>query len=199
VGQETRMMRGRHVFVSGGGNSAGQAVVHLAKNAEKVTLVVRASSLEKGMSDYLVQQIRRSPNVEVLLDTEVVGGEGASVLERLTLRDNRCGDMRSVPAHMLFVLIGAIPRTEWLAGVVERDARGFILTGDDVPATAARGDVGRRPGRFETSLPGVFAIGDARSGSHKRVAAAVGEGAGAVHDVHEYLSAVRATSERAGA
>lgn len=188
VGQETRMMRGRHVFVSGGGNSAGQAVVHLAKNAEKVTLVVRASSLEKGMSDYLVQLIRHASNVEVLLETEVVGGEGTHGLERITLRDNRRGDTRSVPAHMLFVLIGAVPCTDWLAGVVERDARGFILTGDDVPSSRERE---RRPGRFETSVPGVFAIGDARSGSHKRVAAAVGEGAGAVHDVHEFLSQAR--------
>jgi thioredoxin reductase (NADPH) len=188
VGQETRMMRGRQVFVAGGGNSAGQAVVYLAKNADKVTLVVRASSLAKGMSDYLVQQIRHASNVEVLLETEVVGAEGARSLECITLRDNRRGETRSVPAQMLFVLIGAAPRTEWLADIVQRDSHGFILTGDDVRPGGAREKLPRRPGRFETSVPGVFAIGDARSGSSKRVAAAVGEGAGAVHDVHEYLS-----------
>jgi thioredoxin reductase (NADPH) len=191
VGQETRMMRGRQVFVTGGGNSAGQAVIHLAKNADKVTLVVRASSLEKGMSDYLVQQIRHTPNIEVLLDTEVVDGEGAESLERLTLRSRKSGEARVVAAQMLFVLIGAVPRTEWLDGVLERDARGFLLTGDEAASTRTSG-TDRRPGRFETSMPGVFAIGDARSGSPKRVASAVGEGAGAVHDVHEYLAVTRA-------
>lgn len=199
VGQETRMMRGRHAFVAGGGNSAGQAAVYLAKNAERVTLIVRASSLERGMSDYLVQQIRRASNVEVLLDTEVVGGGGASALERITLRRHGRGDgeaaERSVPASMLFVLIGAVPHTDWLGDAVRRDAHGFILTGDEVTPTLSRAGR-RRPGRFETSLPGVFAAGDARSGSVKRLASAVGEGAGAVHDVHEYLGDARA--DRAG-
>jgi thioredoxin reductase (NADPH) len=183
VGQDTRIMRGRDVFVAGGGNSAGQAVVHLAKNARKVTLVVRASALEKQMSDYLVRQVRHLANVEVLLETEIVGGDGAGALEHLTLRDRTTGATRSVPAEMLFVLIGALPRTEWLADVVRRDPRGFVLTGEDA------GD-GRKGGRFETSVPGVFAVGDVRSGSPKRVASAVGEGAAAVHYVHEYLEAV---------
>jgi thioredoxin reductase (NADPH) len=200
VGQDSRMMRGRHVFVVGGGNSAGQAVVQLSKNAEKVTLVVRASSLDKRMSDYLVQQIRHASNVEVLLDTEVISGAGETALEHITLHDHARGTTRSVPAHMLFVLIGALPRTEWLADAVQRDARGFILTGDDVVATGSRDDRKRRPGRLETSLPGVFAIGDVRSGSPKRVAAAVGEGAGAVRDVHEYLSGVaKSDQDRSGA
>jgi thioredoxin reductase (NADPH) len=183
IGHDTRLMRGRHVFVAGGGNSAGQAVVHLAKNAARVTLIVRANSLEKQMSDYLVQHIRHLSNVEVLLETEVIAGEGAHALQRLTLRDRARNDVRSVPAEMLFVLIGAVPHTEWLAGVVERDAHGFIVTGDDV-----HGGGERRPGRFETSVPGIFAVGDARSGSPKRVAAAVGEGAAAVHYVHAYLA-----------
>lgn len=182
VGQDTRIMRGREVFVAGGGNSAGQAVVHLAKNARKVTLVVRGSSLEKQMSSYLVQQIRHLSNVDVLLETEVTGGGGAQSLQYLTLRDRTTGDTRSVPAEMLFVLIGAVPRTEWLADVVRRDARGFILTGQDAGAR----------GRFETSVPGVFAVGDVRSGSAKRVASAVGEGAAAVHDVHEHLAGLAA-------
>jgi thioredoxin reductase (NADPH) len=188
LGQDTRLMRGREVFVTGGGNSAGQAAVHIAKNARKVTLVVRASELEKQMSDYLVQQIRRLSNVEVLLGTEVAGAGGELLLESITLRD-RTGATRTVPASMLFVLIGALPHTEWLTGVVERDPRGFILTGEDVR--------GGRRGRFETSVPGVFAIGDARSGSPKRVTAAVGEGAAAVHYVHEYLARVGRTSDRA--
>lgn len=179
IGQDTRIMRGRDVFVAGGGNSAGQAVVHLAKNARKVTLVVRASALEKQMSDYLVRQIRRLSNVEVLLDTEIVGGDGAHSLQHITLRDRSNDTTRSVPAEMLFVLIGALPRTEWLSGVVRRDARGFILTGEEIDE--------RRCGRFETSVPGIFAVGDVRSGSPKRVASAVGEGAAAVHYVHEYL------------
>ena len=190
IGQDSRMMRGREVFVVGGGNSAGQAVVHLAKNATRVTLIVRARSLEKQMSDYLVQQIRHLSNVEVLLETEVVGGGGTHSLQHITLRDRADGGTRSVPAELLFVLIGAVPRTDWLADAVRRDARGFILTGNDIASTGAleASRDGERRGRFETSVPGVFAVGDARSGSPKRVAAAVGEGAAAVHDVHEYLA-----------
>jgi thioredoxin reductase (NADPH) len=188
------MMRGREIYVTGGGNSAGQAVVHLAKNARKVTLVVRASSLEKQMSDYLVQQVKRLSNVDVLLETEIVGGDGAHSLQHLTLRDRARGSTRTVPAELLFVLIGAVPRTEWLADVVRCDARGFVLTGDDIASAgageAARNDT-RRRSRFETSVPGVFAVGDARSGSPKRVASAVGEGAAAVHSVHDYLAQLR--------
>jgi thioredoxin reductase (NADPH) len=184
LGQDTRLMRGRHVFVTGGGNSAGQAVVHLAKNAARVTLVVRARTLEERMSDYLVQQLRRLPNVEVLLGTEIVGGGGSEYLEHLTLQDRDTGVIRSVPAPMLIVLIGAVPHTGWLGDVVRLDDHGFIVTGDEV------GD-GEPRGRFETSLPGVFAVGDARCGSAKRVAAAVGEGAAAVHDVHDYLARTR--------
>jgi thioredoxin reductase (NADPH) len=188
VGQDTRIMRGRQVFVTGGGNSAGQAAVHLAQNADKVTLVVRASTLEKGMSQYLVQQILHQPNIEVLLGTEVVGGGDADALRWLSLRDRASGETRSVPASMLFVLIGAVPHTDWLGDVVRRDARGFILTGNDLVSAGARLERAGRPGRFETSAQGVFAVGDVRSGSSKRVAAAVGEGAAVVHDVHEYLS-----------
>ena len=191
IGQDTRFMRGREVYVAGGGNSAGQAAVYLAKNARKVTLVVRGGFLEKQMSDYLVQQIRRLSNVEVLLDTEIVGGDGAHSLQHVTLHDRARGSTRSVPVELLFVLIGAVPHTDWLADVVRRDTHGFILTGDDV-ASAGAGEVipgdQRRRGRFETSVPGVFAVGDARSGSPKRVASAVGEGAAAVHYVHEYLA-----------
>jgi thioredoxin reductase (NADPH) len=185
MGHDTRILRGRNVYVAGGGNSAGQAVVHLAKNARSVTQVVRGSSLEANMSDYLVREIRHLPNVVVLLETEVVDGEGDHSLERITLRNRSRGDMRSVELDMLFVLIGAEPHTRWLGVTVARDSHGFILTGDDIPS-ATRGD--GAPARFETSLPGVFAVGDARAGSVKRVASAVGEGASAVQQVHEYLA-----------
>jgi len=182
VGQNTKFLEGREIFVAGAGNSAGQAAVHLAKNARKVTLLVRGHALEKQMSDYLVQHIRHSPNVEVLLDTSVVGASGDHMLRTLALRDG-AGATRIVPAEMLFVLIGAVPHTEWLRGVVRLDPRGFVLTDED------------HHGRLATSMPGVFAVGDVRSGSAKRVAAAVGEGAAAVHYVHEYLSRVARDQE----
>lgn len=139
------------------------------------------------MSDYLVQEIRRRPNVEVRLWTEVVDGEGEGALERIVLLDHALGKRETVPAEMLFVLIGAQPHTEWLAGTVLRDRQGFIVTG----RLAQRGTdwrIGREPTRFETSMPGVFAVGDVRSGSVKRLASAVGEGAAAVPEIHEYLT-----------
>jgi thioredoxin reductase (NADPH) len=187
MGQDTRILRGRNVFVAGGGNSAGQAVVHLAKHAHKVTLVVRGPRLEASMSDYLVREIRRCSNVEVLLDTEIVDGEGEHSLERLQLRHRKSGDTWTVKLEMLFVLIGAEPHTRWLDQAVARDSHGFILTGADVPTEACPQRV---PARFETSLRGVFAVGDVRAGSVKRVASAVGEGASAVPQIHEYLSEV---------
>jgi thioredoxin reductase (NADPH) len=186
IGQDTRIIQGRDVFVAGGGNSAGQAVIHLARNARKVTLLVRGSSLEASMSDYLVRAIRRSSNIDVLLDTEVVEADGAHTLERISLRDRSRGETRVVDCTMLFVLIGAEPHTGWLCGDVACDSHGFILTGDDVPAHD--GEVCGVRSRFETSLPGVFAIGDVRAGSVKRVASAVGEGASVVPHVHEYLA-----------
>src|SRR5215469_5645622 len=182
---ETRMVRDLDVAVVGGGNSAGQAAIHLARFARRLTLVVRADSLAKGMSDYLVQQIRHAPNIEVRLQSEVAGGEGGELLQSVAIRDNSRGVVDSVPAKWLFVLIGATPHTEWLAGVVQRDARGFILTGRDIDLTDWL--LQRKPMNFETSLPGVFAVGDVRFGSANRVAGAVGEGAGAVQNLHEYL------------
>jgi thioredoxin reductase (NADPH) len=167
-------MRGRDVFVLGGGNSAGQAVAHLAGYARRVILVVRGESLARTMSSYLVQEIQRLANVEVRLRTEIAGGEGEHRLERLQLRELGSEATQTVPAAALFVLIGARPRTDWLDGTVERDRHGFIFT---------RGAL-----RHETSLPGVFAAGDVRQGSVKRVASAVGEGAVAVRMIHEYLA-----------
>jgi thioredoxin reductase (NADPH) len=189
LASDMRVMQGHDAFVAGGGNSAGQAVVHLAKNARKVTLLVRGDALETHMSDYLVQEIRRAPNVEVLLRTEPVDGDGTGQLERLALLDRARGETRTVPAEALFVLVGSVPRTEWLSGVVARDAHGFVLTGDDVDPDALRGwPADRRPSRHETSVPGVFAAGDVRFGSVKRVASAVGEGAVAVKEIEEYLA-----------
>lgn len=186
---ETRLVRGLDVAVVGGGNSAGQAVVHLAKFARTVTLLVRGGDLSKTMSDYLVQQIRLTPNIVVKLGAEVVGGAGGERLETLQVRGRATQTVETVPARMLFVLIGALPHTDWLQGVVQRDAKGFIATGHRVDP--ALWPLERPPMSFETSVPGVFAVGDVRLDSMKRVAAAVGEGAGAIQNVHQYLAEIR--------
>jgi thioredoxin reductase (NADPH) len=186
-GGYTEWLKDKVVFVAGGGNSAGQAALHVSKSARHVTLLVRGDSLKQGMSDYLVQEIRRSPNVEVRLNTEVVDGEGEVALQRIVLADLVRGTRGTVPADLLFVLIGAQPHTDWLAETVQRDAHGFIRTGRDIERIGAIRELSREPLRFETSMPGVFAVGDVRSGSVKRVASAVGEGAAAVQDVHECL------------
>jgi thioredoxin reductase (NADPH) len=183
---ESRLVRDLDVAVAGGGNSAGQATLHLAAFARRVTLIVRANSLEKGMSDYLVQQIRRAPNIDVKLQAEVVGGEGGELLERLAIHDRARNVIETIPAKLLFTLIGAMPHTDWLTATVQRDAKGFIATGHDVDLSAW--PLHREPMSFETSVPGVFAVGDVRRGSMKRVASAVGEGAGAAQNVHQYLN-----------
>ena len=186
---ETRLVRGLDVAVVGGGNSAAQAVVHLANFARSVTLVVRGAALAATMSDYLVQQIRSTPNVQVKYGAEVVGGDGDERLETLQIRDRASGAVETIPARFLFVLIGALPHTDWLQGVVQRDAKGFIPTGPRVDP--ALWPLERPPMNYETSVPGIFAVGDVRLDSMKRVAAAVGEGAGAIQNVHQYLAQVR--------
>jgi thioredoxin reductase len=185
---EAPAMRGRAVFVAGGGNSAGQAALHLAKWAEKVTVLVRAPSLAASMSDYLIRQLAATPNVQVCYRVQVAGGtgDGTGHLESLVLADTASGARRTVPADALFVLIGAQPRTDWLGEAVSRDRWGFILTGPDLPA-GHRWPSGRPPLPLETSLPGVFAAGDVRRGSVNRVASAVGEGAATIPLVHRYL------------
>jgi thioredoxin reductase len=183
---EAPAMAGRAVFVAGGGNSAGQAALHLAKWARQVTILVRATSLAASMSDYLIRQIDAAPNVDVCYRVQVAGGAGTGRLESLVLADIVSGARRAVPADALFVLIGAQPRTDWLGQAVARDRRGFILTGPDLPA-GVRWPPGRPPLPLETSLPGVFAAGDVRRGSVTRVASAVGEGAATIPLVHRYL------------
>jgi thioredoxin reductase (NADPH) len=183
---ESQLVRDLDVVVAGGGNSAGQAAVHLARFARRVTLVARATSLEKGMSDYLVQQIHSTPGIDVRLDSEIVSGEGKDHLETVIVQNKNHNIIATVPVTLLFVLIGATPHTDWLAGIAQRDAEGFIITGHDVdPGTWP---MQRKPMSFETSVPGLFAIGDVRLGSTKRVASAVGEGAGAVENIHQYLN-----------
>ncbi len=183
---DARFARDQHVHVVGGGNSAGQAAYHVAIQARRVTLVVRGESLEESMSDYLVQAIRSARNIEVRLGCEIADGGGAHRLEWITLRDRRTGALETVAAPILFALIGAQPHTDWLSGAVARDERGYLLTGKHLPEGAW--PLRRRPRRYETSMPGVFAVGDVRHESAKRFASAVGEGSVAVQYVHEYLA-----------
>lgn len=186
---DARVMKGQDVYVLGGGNSAGQAVVHLARHARKVTLLVRGDSLEKKMSDYLVKEIHQLSNVEVRLRTEVIDASGREGLEVLTLRDRQGGGSQEVSTPALFVMIGADPHTDWLDGSVARERHGYVLTGPDIERGGYLPDPHRAPTRFETSMPGVFAVGDVRFGSVKRVTSAVGEGSVSVYYIHEYLAA----------
>jgi len=182
-------MCGGNVFIAGNGNSAGQAALHLARWAEKVTVLVRAWSLADSMSDYLIREIGAAPNVDVCYRVQIADGTGTGHLESLVLEDTAAGARRTVPADALFILIGAQPRTGWLGQAVARDRWQFILTGPDLPASAhASWPTGRPPLPLETSLPGVFAAGDVRRGSVKRVASAVGEGAATIPLVHRYLA-----------
>jgi thioredoxin reductase (NADPH) len=183
-------MRGRRVFVAGAGNSAGQTAIYLAKYAQQVTILVRGDALAASMSDYLIKQIDGTPNIDVRVNTQVVTAHGSQRLEALDLR-NAAGATKTVAADGLFVLIGVDPHTDWLAKTLERDARGFIITGHDLLGGDGKPPTGwplaRPPYHLETSLPGVFAVGDVRSGSMKRVASAVGEGATAISLIHQYL------------
>jgi thioredoxin reductase (NADPH) len=180
------------VYIVGGANSAGQAAVFFSRYARSVHLVVRGDGLERSMSYYLIQQLAAIGNVRVHSGTEVVCARGEAHLEALVLRDNKDGTQREVPAGHLFIFIGAEPRTEWLDGALLRDPRGFICTGPDLLRDGRRPpgwDRERDPFYLECSVPGVFAAGDVRANSVKRVASAVGEGAMAVTLVHRYLEA----------
>jgi thioredoxin reductase len=196
---EAPAMRGRNVFVAGGGNSAGQTALHMAKWASRVTVLARGQSLADSMSDYLIREIGATPNVNVCYRVQVAGGTGTSRLESLVLQDTASGVRRSVPADALFVLIGSQPRTERLGEGVARDHQGFILTGPDMLGDTDTGwPPGRPPLPLETSLPGVFAAGDVRHGSVKRVASAVGEGAATIPLVHRYLETTTTALAAAG-
>jgi thioredoxin reductase (NADPH) len=184
-------MTGSQVFVVGAGNSAGQAALHLARYAERVTILARGDALGRTMSDYLVKELQASDAVAVRLGTQVVAAGGARRLERLTLHDAHTGHTDTVPAGALFILIGAQPRTEWLASILARDQHGFLLTGPDLlqgGQPPPGWPLDRLPLLLETSLPGVFAAGDVRHRSIKRVASAVGEGSIAIQLANEYLA-----------
>lgn len=181
---EAQGLAGLHAVVVGGGNSAGQAVLHLARYCEKVTIAVRTEDLGAGMSAYLVEAIEATPTVEVRTDVEVVGGRGPARLEHVTLRDRSTGEEDEVRADGLFVMIGAQPFTQWLPESVARDERGFVRTGTDAAATGTW-PLERVPFPYETTQPGLFAVGDVRAGSVKRVASAVGEGSVVVSALHE--------------
>jgi thioredoxin reductase (NADPH) len=187
---ESRAMKGQDVFVVGAGNSAGQAALDLAKHARAVTLLVRGDSYAESMSTYLVRAVESTPNLTVRRCTEVVGGGGDGHLEHLTLADRARDRVEEVPAAALFVMIGGEPHTEWLPEGIARDAQGFVVTGREVlDLPGIHWEQDRDPLPLETSMPGVFAAGDIRQGSIKRVASAVGEGATAVRLVHEHLRA----------
>jgi thioredoxin reductase (NADPH) len=183
---EARAMAGESVFVVGGANSAGEAAIYLARYAARVTVLVRGGSIRDGMSDYLVREIEAIPNIDVRTTTEIAEARGDSRLEAVSLRNNATGANEEVPAAAVFILIGAVPRTDWVPPEIARDERGFILTGADrAESSSGAGD----PWTLATTLPGVFAAGDVRHDSIKRVAAAVGEGSTVIRQVHEYRSA----------
>jgi thioredoxin reductase (NADPH) len=190
---EAAAYRDRDVFVVGGANSAGQGAMFFSRHARSVTMLIRGATLSTGMSQYLVDRIAETRNVRVLPRSVVVGVSGTGHLESITVEHVETGERTEFPAAAMFIFIGTAPRTSIVADLVERDAQGFILTGRDlmVDGRPPRGwPLARDPFLFETSVPGIFAAGDARRGSGKRVAAAVGEGSATVSMIHEYLATV---------
>jgi thioredoxin reductase (NADPH) len=180
-------LKDQDIFIVGAGNSAGQAAIYFAESARSVALLVRRDTLAMGMSDYLIKELQSTARVQVRLHTEVAAARGDHRLTELVLRDCRTGLEEAVPAAALFVMIGATPHTDWLPDSIARDRLGYILTGRDVPGSDSPGGTFPAPLPLETSMPGVFAAGDVRAGSVKRVASAVGEGAVAIPQVHEHL------------
>ena len=185
---------GETVYVVGGANSAGQAAMNFAKYAEKVFILVRGSSLSSTMSQYLIDQIKETPKIQVWAHAGVTEVHGETHLEEISVLCSDTGKTERVPANSVFIFIGALPRTDWLAGMVERDERGFLLTGPDLLAGGQHPKgwtLERDPFLLETNVPGIFAVGDVRHGSVKRVASGVGEGSVAVQFIHQYLSKVQ--------
>lgn len=190
---EALSCQGEDVYIIGGANSAGQAAMYFSKYARKVTMLVRGDSLAKSMSQYLIEQIAETPNIEVQVHSSVIEAKGETSLEAITIANAITGETQTVPATSLFIFIGAQPRTHWLDGVVERDDRGFILTGADLKHEGHRPKgwtLERDPYLLETNVPGIFAVGDVRHNSVKRVASGVGEGSICVQFVHQYLNKV---------
>lgn len=190
---EAAHYKGERVFVVGGGNSAGQGAMLFSQYASKVTMLVRGSGLGKGMSQYLVDQINSTENIEVCLQRSVIEVQGKDRLERLVIQNNDTGETETVPAAALFAFIGAKPHTDFVADIVERNRVGFILTGSDLTRDGRRPQnwrLQRDPFLLETNVPGIFAVGDVRQGAIRRVASAVGQGSTAVSFVHQYLKTV---------
>jgi len=192
---EALSFKGENVYMVGGANSAGQAAIHFSKYAKTVTLVVRGESLAKSMSYYLVNQINRTSNINVLLNSKVIEVKGENRLEFVTIINAQTGEQNTLPCSILYIFIGAVPHTEGLSGLVERDANGFVLTGQDLIQDGRKRPEGwhldRPPFLLETNVPGIFAAGDVRHGSTKRVATGVGEGSLAVQLIHQYLKSVK--------
>lgn len=185
--------KGEIVYVVGGANSAGQAAMNFAKYAERVVILVRGESLSATMSQYLIDQIKETPNIQLWTHASVAEAHGETHLEEISVLCSDTNKVERVPASAMFIFIGALPRTDWLADLVERDERGFILTGPDLlwDKNRAKGwTLERDPFLLETNVPGLFAVGDVRHGSVKRVASGVGEGSVAVQFIHQYLSKV---------
>jgi thioredoxin reductase (NADPH) len=190
---EAATYRGADVIVVGGANSAGQGAMFFSRYARKVTMLIRGPAITAGMSSYLVDRIHDTPNIEVLVNTSVVAGHGNGRLESVRVADRTTGVERDLAAAAMFIFIGTAPRTELCGDLVMRDDQGFVLTGRDVMAEGRRPPgwtPARDPYLYETSVPGIFCAGDARRGSGKRVAAAVGEGSATVGMIHQYLQSV---------
>jgi thioredoxin reductase (NADPH) len=190
---EALSCKGEIVYVVGGANSAGQAAMNFSRYAERVVILVRGSSLASTMSQYLIDQIQQTPNIQLWTHASVAEVHGDSHLEEVSVLCSDTGKTEQVPANAMFIFIGALPRTDWLGDLVERDDRGFILTGPDLIWDGKRPkgwSLDRDPYLLETNIPGLFAVGDVRHGSVKRVASGVGEGSVAVQFIHQYLSKV---------
>ncbi len=190
---EAMSTKDEDVYVVGGANSAGQAAMHFSRYAKRVVILVRGSSLASSMSQYLINQLKATPNIQIEFNTSVVEAHGEDHLEAISIHCSVTNEITKVPANSLFIMIGAAPNTDWLANIVDRDERGFIYSGPQLTRDGKRPNgwkLDRDPGLLETNVPGIFVVGDVRHGSVKRVASGVGEGSVAISFVHQYLSKV---------